>query len=75
MAGKRRLRRKACEGKRKHATREGALVELRRVAADRRDSIGAYRCKHCGHFHIGHRRGTRFVIRPTLAPLLRRSTI
>lgn len=71
MSSKRRLRRKACEGKNKHATREAASVELKLRPRDVRTSLGIYRCRHCSHWHIGHRRGSRFVIRPTLARLLK----
>jgi len=57
MASKRRLRRKACEGKVRHLDLASAW-EAARVAAQRSgDIIHAYRCQHCGGFHIGHAGG------------------
>lgn len=40
-----------CQGKDKLPTKELALVIVRR----RRDTpMEAYRCVHCGFFHVGH---------------------
>jgi rubrerythrin len=62
MSSRRRLRRRACQGKVQHATREAAHVEIRRIARTKwayRPGLQAYRCPFCGHFHVGHppRRG------------------
>lgn len=51
MASKRRLRRKACEGKRRHADEAGARVE---VAKARVRGLHAYQCPHCSGWHVGH---------------------
>lgn len=56
MASKRRIRRKECGDKHRHATRAEAvshLVSLRksgRVSGD----IHAYRCPWGDHWHVGH---------------------
>lgn len=40
-----------CQGKDKLPTKELALV----IVGRRRDSpMEAYRCGHCGYFHVGH---------------------
>lgn len=52
MASKRRLRRKACEAKIRHATLEGALIARKRTPG--RYEMIAYKCPHCSGFHIGH---------------------
>lgn len=54
MASKRRLRRKACEGKIRH---EDKVTADRHAAWARwrsKSHIAAYQCPHCGGFHIGH---------------------
>ena len=49
MASKRRLRRKACEGKQSYATLEAATAVTQRLRG-----LNAYKCKHCSGFHVGH---------------------
>lgn len=54
MASKRHLRRRACERKATHATREGAII----AAAKLRKSFNggtwaAYHCRWCGCWHVG----------------------
>jgi hypothetical protein len=49
-----------CEGKNAFATRSGAFVVMKAMTKrrnfDRRAGLVLcpYRCKHCGHWHIGH---------------------
>ena len=57
MASKRRLRRKACEGKKRYATQLEAVVAIKAMArrkALRGGSVEPYRCLWCGGFHFGH---------------------
>lgn len=51
MSSKRRLRRKACEGKVRYLTHADACTVLSRL---NRRELNAYRCPHCGWYHIGH---------------------
>lgn len=56
MSSKRRLRRKACEGKVRHESGAAAIQAIRSL--DRSGSHAkrdAYKCRFCGGYHIGHR--------------------
>lgn len=56
MASKRRLRRKACDGKRSFKTDAAAryaIFRLRRNTGTT-DPLTTYRCKFCNQFHFGH---------------------
>lgn len=47
-----------CHGKRGYRTKAYAKLRIRRMRwVEERESLHAYRCVHCGAFHIGHRRG------------------
>jgi hypothetical protein len=50
MASKRRLRRKACTGKRMHAT----FADAQEAAVRTRGRVQPYRCPHCNQWHVGH---------------------
>lgn len=64
MSSKRHQRRKACDGKVRHATREGAAIAVRRTGEGQREGLGFYQCRHCRGWHIGHAKGTpRFLIK------------
>jgi hypothetical protein len=56
MASKRRLRRRACEGKVRHTDLGAAMAHkkalLKKVGGH---AIGAYRCKFCKGWHVGRR--------------------
>jgi hypothetical protein len=56
MASRRRLRRNACMGKKRHATREFALLALRlsRQTGLYHGSMNVYHCCHCCQWHVGH---------------------
>lgn len=56
MASKRRLRRKACSGKRRYATAIEAEQAIRRLRYETKTlaRMNAYRCPFCNKFHIGH---------------------
>jgi hypothetical protein len=56
MASKRRIRRKACEGKVRHATQAAAMTALKKLqrTKGRQGLLVAYRCKFCRGFHFGH---------------------
>lgn len=47
MSSKRAIRRRACTGKKRHAT----LADAAQMAGG---GMMAYRCQFCGGFHIGH---------------------
>lgn len=52
-----RTRARSCDGKRRHDTKAAAedqLWALRR-AGTARGSMGAYRCRHCDSWHVGHK--------------------
>ena len=54
MASKRRLRRRACEGKIRYASLVQARTAIYHQADKWRGRMSAYKCPHCGHIHIGH---------------------
>lgn len=60
MSSKRRLRRKACDGKQRHESAAEGLQhirELRRkdaVQGQHHGRINVYRCKFCKGYHVGH---------------------
>ena len=57
MSTKRLKRKKACEGKQRHATREEALghsSRLKHLAEEK--NIRVYRCPFCKGWHVGHYR-------------------
>lgn len=60
MSSKRRLRRKSCEGKNRHKTVDGAMVEIRyiRKIAPGTPRLDVYRCGFCGAYHVGHAKAT-----------------
>lgn len=49
------LRMLACDGKTKHLIYSSASIELKRVNKQRHRPgvLNVYRCKYCGHFHVG----------------------
>lgn len=49
----------ACHGKKPWPSREAALGGIAGFmrAGAARGLMAAYRCPHCGEWHIGHRRG------------------
>jgi hypothetical protein len=51
---------RGCGGKRRHATREDAELEVgRKVARGAPNgAYNAYRCRSCGSWHVGHRPGS-----------------
>lgn len=52
MASKRRLRRRACEGKVRHSDKDNAFDHLR--ALQKRGYVGhVYKCDFCGGYHVG----------------------
>lgn len=54
MASKRNQRRRGCEGKVAHATREEAWREANRLRdVHRGGTWTSYRCPHCSAFHVG----------------------
>lgn len=53
MASKRRLRRKACDGKAKHE-RDGAVIAAGIARKRSGHYIVSYKCRFCGKYHIGH---------------------
>lgn len=49
---KRRLRRKSCTGKMKHATYKEAYLSLKYSGF--KGDMRVYKCKFCSGYHIGH---------------------
>jgi hypothetical protein len=57
MASKRNVRRKACEGKHKHATEAEAHSHLRSLHLAGKlvgRAMHAFKCEFCGSYHVGH---------------------
>lgn len=62
MSSKRRLRRKSCEGKQRHADLTAATSHLRSLLASKgmhknASGFSAYHCRFCCGYHVGHARG------------------
>ncbi|RYM66295.1 hypothetical protein BSR03_01515 [Serratia proteamaculans] len=59
MASKRRLRRKQCEGKRRHKNFDCAMKEIRLLHQrhGHQGQLQPYRCPFCSMFHVGHTPG------------------
>jgi hypothetical protein len=54
-------RRRSCKRKQRHETRQAANEQLNNLIKNRYASpiyMHAYKCRHCGGYHIGHRLGT-----------------
>jgi hypothetical protein len=47
---------RACSGKKTHTKRSEAAAHRARLIAlgAAAEGIRVYRCRHCGHFHVGH---------------------
>jgi hypothetical protein len=56
MSSKRRLRRRVCTRKRRHATDNNARVELFMIRKNHgyTGHLNVYRCPFCNGFHVGH---------------------
>ncbi len=57
-----RTKRRACDGKLRHATRDAAAAALRaliRKGLAYHGQMTVYACNHCGGHHLGHRRRRR----------------
>jgi predicted Zn-ribbon and HTH transcriptional regulator len=56
MSSKRRLRRKACTGKRQFADEAAAIAAIKSLTRSQgwQGLLVPYHCKFCGWFHFGH---------------------
>lgn len=75
MASRRRKRRRSCTGKKRHRSYQDALRAVRGTRAfnlqtqtfnvpSQDAALGAYKCSHCGFWHVGHKPGqTSFIVR------------
>jgi len=54
MSSKRRVRRKACTGKIRHATFADAIAAARSLYRASGQYLTPYRCRFGQHYHIGH---------------------
>jgi hypothetical protein len=51
------IKARSCDGKRRHDSYAAARVAVIRLARQNHDeTIHAYKCVHCGGWHVGHRR-------------------
>lgn len=59
MSSKRAIRRKSCSGKIRHADLAAAQRAIYRLNRDKgyQGPMSAYKCSHCGGWHIGHTPG------------------
>lgn len=53
MSSKRRIRRKSCEGKRRHKTHDDAVKEM--CEGRIREGLTVYKCRFCHQYHVGHK--------------------
>ena len=56
MASKRRVRRRACEGKVRHPDEERAVAHCERLERQSSVAYHAYHCRLCGCWHVGRMR-------------------
>lgn len=49
-----RTRGRSCAGKRAHESQAAALDHLNRLIRAGGVRLNAYRCRFCGHHHVGH---------------------
>lgn len=61
MASKRGIRRRACAGKRRHATKQAASAHWFKLHLKDAEPMTVYRCKFCRGWHVGHRMAVRKV--------------
>ena len=54
MSSKRRVRRKACTGKIRHATFADAVAAARSLYRANGEYLTPYRCRFGHHYHTGH---------------------
>lgn len=56
MSSKRRLRRNACDGKRRYETQDGAIAGMIRLVRAKKPpgKMAVYKCQFCHGFHFGH---------------------
>ena len=54
MSSKRAVRRKSCEGKVRHATKDAAHLSAMHTRARGWGFVGAYKCQFCSGWHVGH---------------------
>jgi hypothetical protein len=47
-------RERACSGKKTHRTRAAAVTAMRAQIARGARRLNAYKCMHCGRYHVGH---------------------
>lgn len=54
MASKRRMRKRGCLGKHRHATPEEAARHIYSLSFISAKQYSSYRCNACGFWHVGH---------------------
>lgn len=54
MSSKRHMRRRSCEGKRRHANRGAAIAQIRSIGARLYGDVEPYLCQFCHGWHVGH---------------------
>jgi hypothetical protein len=54
LASKRRIRRKACEGKIHYTSLEAAKEACIRMNNSKKESCHPYKCQFGPHYHVGH---------------------
>jgi len=54
MASKRRIKRKACVGKRQFADQTAAVAAMMCLLSRGESGLSSYKCQFGGHWHIGH---------------------
>lgn len=55
MSSKRRIRRKACEGKQRHDTQAAAHVHVVSLWRKDQSKMRSYHCQFCKGWHVGHK--------------------
>jgi hypothetical protein len=54
MSSRRRLRRKACEGKMRHETQAQAVAHAIHLYRKTGEQMQSYHCRFCRRWHVGH---------------------
>lgn len=57
MSAKRKLRRRQCGHKMRHAGKLSAILHLKALRRKDDEVMTVYRCRWCGCWHVGHKGG------------------
>lgn len=61
MSSKRHVRKRACEGKQRHATQAGAIAQATSLSKVQYVRVYPYKCPFCGYYHVGRDGSRQYV--------------